>query len=90
MLALCMEALLVSVKSASWYLDPNERCATLDTKVAQQRRSGRAVAEHSIFHDRFARPHRFKEIVEVIVAVAVSRRRNIFLVTRLVAPLLGA
>ena len=52
-------------------------------KVAEQRRSGRAVAKHSIFHDGLAGANGGKEIPEVIVAVAVSLGRYIFLISQL-------
>ena len=82
MLAPCLEALLEPSNQLHVIWIPMNNSATFDTKIAEQRSSGCAVAEHSIFHDRFAGPNGFEEIVEVIVAIAVSRRRHVFFVSR--------
>jgi len=53
----------------------------LDTQVAEQRSPRSAEAENSILHHRLAAAHRVEEVVEVIVAVAVSRRSRIGILT---------
>src|ERR1035438_2770921 len=60
---------------------PPHNSPALQAQIAQQRRARRAESEDSILHHRLPRPHRRKEILEVVVTVAVARRRNIFFVS---------
>ncbi len=62
---------------------PVDNVALFVAEVAEQGRSGRAETKDRIFHDGLARTHRGKEIAEVIIAVAVSGRGYIFLVSQL-------
>src|SRR5580658_4570310 len=61
---------------------PPNHSAAFVAKVAEQRRTGCAVAKHSILHDGLPGANRGKEISEVIVAVTVSFGRHIFLVSQ--------
>src|ERR1700729_1667074 len=60
---------------------PANNGTPLDAQIAKQRSSSCAVAKDGIFHDRFARPNRLEEVVEVIVAIAVPWRGDVFFIS---------
>ena len=60
-----------------------DNSAAFVAEIAEQSSSGGAEAKHRIFHHRLARTDGRKEISEVVVAVAVSMRGFVFLVSQL-------
>ena len=58
-------------------------CAAFHAEIAKQGRSRCAKTEHGVFYDRLTRPNGGKEIFEMIVAVAISGRGDIFFISRL-------
>ena len=55
---------------------PLDYSTALHAQIAEQRGSGCAEAEYRIFNDGLARANSSEEIVEVVVAVAVSIGRD--------------
>ena len=58
---------------------PLHHRSPLEAKIAEQCGSCGAEAEHRIFHDGLARANGRKEILEVVITVAVAIGSHIFL-----------